>query len=215
MELIDPWLDAVEVRRLAESLMKPSRRPVVPLTDAGFDEGFMGYTTTKPAEPVPAAAPTPAPAPAPVAAPVAAAMPEESAVVVPSPIPDPVCQVVAESFSPTASGLLLARIHYFRDWMRREFTAKEMFILDWNGEVVFDESHHGRLHFLARGMVASHRPGLSVKYVHIKIRAGATLEVIPVETHVGRLVLGAVVPEPLPAAAVTSVMDAIILVASA
>ena len=48
----------------------------------------------------------------------------------------------------------------------------------------------------------------------VKIGAGATLEVIPVETTYGCLVLGAVVPEALPPAAVSAVMEALMLVAT-
>ncbi len=91
-----------------------------------------------------------------------------------------------------------------------------MFILDRQGEVIYDESHHGRLHFLARSLaLAPRRPGSFAGYVHIKIRAGATLEVIPVETPNGYLILGAVVPGALSPAAVTAVMEAMILVAGA
>ena len=90
-----------------------------------------------------------------------------------------------------------------------------MFLLDREGAVIFDESNHGRLHFLARSLaLASRRPGSSAGNVHIKIGAGATLEVIPVETAYGCLVLGAVVPESLPPAAVTAVMEALCQVAS-
>ena len=47
----------------------------------------------------------------------------------------------------------------------------------------------------------------------MKVGPGSTLEVIPVETAYGILVLGALVPEPLPAEAVTAVMEAICQVA--
>jgi hypothetical protein len=50
--------------------------------------------------------------------------------------------------------------------------------------------------------------------VHVKIGAGATLEVIPVETAYGSLVLGAVVPEALDPPAVLAVMEALAQVAS-
>ena len=77
--------------------------------------------------------------------------------------------------------------------MRHNFSATGIFILDREGAVVFDESHHGRLHFLARSLaLASRRPGASAGNVHVKIGAGATLEVIPVETAHGGLVLGLV-----------------------
>jgi hypothetical protein len=199
MDPINPWLDPAEVRRLAERLMKPSHDPTVTtITDAGFDEGFVGYATSRPAAPTPAAAQ------------VAAPIPQE-----PKPAPEPVFQAVPEPVPTTARGPFLDRIHRFRDWMRHHFTATGMFILDREGSVIFDESHHGRLHFLARSLaLASRRPGSSAGNVHVKIGAGATLEVIPVETPYGCLVLGAVVPEALPPAAISAVMEALALVAA-
>ena len=83
------------------------------------------------------------------------------------------------------------------------------------GAVIFDESSHGRLHFLARSLaLASRRPGALAGNVHVKIGAGATLEVIPVDTTYGCLVLGAVVPEALDPPAVLAVMEALALVAA-
>jgi hypothetical protein len=99
--------------------------------------------------------------------------------------------------------------------MRHHFAATGIFILDREGSVIFDESNHGRLHFLARSLaLASRRPGSSAGNVHVKIGAGATLEVIPVETAYGCLVLGAVVPESLQPAAVNAVMEALSQVAA-
>ena len=122
---------------------------------------------------------------------------------------------VGDVIASTARGPFLDRIQRFRDWMHHHFAATGMFLLDREGAVIFDESNHGRLHFLARSLaLASRRPGSSAGNVHIKIGAGATLEVIPVETAYGCLVLGAVVPESLPPAAVTAVMEALCQVAS-
>ena len=45
MDPIYPWLDPVEVRRLADRLMKPNREPSVTVADAGFDEGFVGFAS--------------------------------------------------------------------------------------------------------------------------------------------------------------------------
>ena len=186
---IYPWLDPIEVRRLAEGLMKPHREPPVTFGDAGFDAGFVGYATDR----------TPAPTPPSV---------------VEAPVRAAVEPVVQESTS-TARGPFLDRISRFRDWMRHNFSATGVFILDREGAVIFDESHHGRLHFLARSLaLASRRPGASAGNVHVKIGAGATLEVIPVETAYGSLVLGAVVPEALDPAAVLAVMEALALVAA-
>lgn len=196
MDPIYPWLDPIEVRRLAERLMKPNHEPTVSVTDAGFDDGFVGYAT----EPTAA---SPLPSPPPPIREIAPAPPLEQAPSAPAEYPA------------SARGPFLERIQRFRDWMRHQFSATGIFILDREGTVIFDESSHGRLHFLARSLaLASRRPGATGGNVHVKIGAGATLEVVPVDTAYGCLVLGAVVPEALAPQAVAAVMDALAQVAS-
>lgn len=185
---INPWLDPLEVRRLAEGLMKPHREPAVTVSDAGFDAGFVGYATDRPSAP---AQPT-------VTAPVRTAV-----------------EPVQPESTTVARGPFLDRIMRFRNWMSEQFGATGIFILDREGAVIFDESSHGRLHFLARSLaLASRRPGSSGGNVHVKIGAGATLEVIPVDAPYGCLVLGAVVAESLPPASVAAVMEALSRVAA-
>ncbi|MEO5912934.1 MAG: hypothetical protein ABIS50_01790 [Luteolibacter sp.] len=198
MDPIYPWLDPIEVRRLADRLMRPNREPEMSVEDAGFDNGFVGYATEQLA--VQATAPALPPPPREVAS----LPPPEMQV--PPPLPEN---------QTTARGPFLERIQRFRDWMRHHFSATGIFILDREGAVIFDESSHGRLHFLARSLaLASRRPGASAGNVHVKIGAGATLEVIPVETAYGCLVLGAVVPEALAPPSVVAVMEALNQVAS-
>jgi hypothetical protein len=188
MDPIYPWLDPVEVRRLADRLVKPGREPTVTAADAGFDEAFVGFATDT--------APT---------------VVECSRSAVSNPLPTE--PQAASSF--VARGPFLERIKRFRDWMHQNFAATGVFILDREGAVIFDESNHGRLHFLARSLaLASRRPGASAGNVHVKIGVGATLEVIPVETAYGCFVLGAVVPESLSPDSVIAVMDALSLVAA-
>jgi hypothetical protein len=99
--------------------------------------------------------------------------------------------------------------------LHHHFAATGIFILDRDGAVIFDESQHGKLHFLARSLaLTSRRPGSPAGNVHVKIGTSATLEVIPVETPYGWLVLGAGVPEALPPAAITAVMDALTKIAA-
>ncbi len=198
MDPIYPWLDPIEVRRLAEGLMKPHREPAMAVEDAGFDQTFVGYATDRPFSPI---APPPFPPPQQPTA---------------SPPPAPVVAAPEEVVSPTiARGPFLDRITRFRDWMRQQFSATGIFILDREGAVIFDESSHGRLHFLARSLaLASRRQGASGGNVHVKIGAGATLEVIPVDTAYGCLVLGAVVSDPLSPSHVAAVMDALAQVAA-
>lgn len=225
MDPLNPWLDADEVRRMALRLIRPVADTAGNMADAGYGESFVGFiqpdpTALPPAQEPPAAVapadrdtmPIPAPAltraaqvPTPVSdAPLGAALTELPAVVEPVP-----------PSTSTARGPFLDRIRHFRDWLGQEFSAAGVFIIDREGSVIFDESELGRLHFLARSLaLASRRPGSSAANVHVKIGAGTTLEVIPVETAYGCMVLGALVPEALSPAAVNKVMVALAQVAT-
>lgn len=195
MDPLLSWVDEEVVRRLAAKLTEPARDPATPAAPdaAGFDKGFVGFTMegSMPAEPTPA---TP---------PAAAAEPGASHVARQLPAPP-------APASPSASGPFLEKIRRFRDWMRREFAADGVFILDDQGAVIFDDGPHERLHFLARSMAqASRRPGARTGNVHVKIGAATTLELIPVESAHGCLVLGAAVPVSLPPESVRVVMEAL------
>ena len=190
MDLVHPWLDPVEVRRMAERLLAPVQEQAVPVQDAGFGEQFVGYEPlhSAPTQPVASAPPIPS--------------------------PEPPSQVAVEPQA-EVRGPFLDRISRLRDWLHHHFHAVDVFLLDRQGAVIFDESGHGKLHFLARSLaVASRRPGGMPGNVHVKVGAAATLEVIPVDTPYGCLVLGAVVPAPLDVPAITAVMDALRAVAS-
>ena len=208
MDAINPWLDPAEVRRLAEGLMRPAHEAVVTVAEAGFDEAFVGFAAVRSS----ASAPEPVATPPPSAHPTPAPAPPETPVETPAPEPArPVNeQPVAEPITSSARGPFLERIQRFRGWMLEQFGATGIFLLDREGAVIFDDGSHGRLHFLARSLaLASRRQGGSARNVHVKIGVGATLEVVPVETPYGCLVLGAVVPDALPPASVTVVMEAL------
>lgn len=117
----------------------------------------------------------------------------------------PEAEIPVIESSPSADG-----ITGFRDWMRGRFAAREIFILDGAGTVVFEENPHGRLHFLARGLaLASGRPDFAAGNVHVNLGIGATLEIIPANTPRGPLVLGAVLAESLPPEAIREVAAAL------
>jgi hypothetical protein len=216
MDPVNPWLDPVEVRRLAERLIRPVRDTALTVSDAGFDDAFVGYAAGRPSAP---ASPAPAAAqaiPARVVAPAEEPPPLPPRPATPPPqAPAPAATAPVQQATTTVRGPFLDRIQRFRDWMHHHFAASGIFILDREGAVIFDESHHGRLHFLARSLaLASRRPGSTTNNVHVKIGAAATLEVIPVDTAYGTLVLGAVVPEALQPNAVSAVMEALSQVAA-
>lgn len=228
MDPIYPWLDPVEVKRLAESLLKPLRQPSLKVADAGFDAGFVGYATGSFSQ---------------AKAPVVVSSPEIPALVMPSPAHDlssdpfavtdmisPVPPVLEPTPTPVVERVVappveetkaVVRVPFqesvirFRDWMRENFAATGIFILDREGEVLFEDGHQGRLHFLARSLaMAPRRSGVGSGNVHVKIGAGSMLEIIPVDSPHGRMVLGAVVPEALVPSSVMVVMDALSQIAS-
>ncbi|MFD0895279.1 hypothetical protein KBB96_00030 [Luteolibacter ambystomatis] len=206
---------------MADRLLQPVPQPAVQVTEAGFGDQFVGYAPVNPVElqaaPPAAFVQTPAtivPAQqqmARVQEPPAA--PEETPPPVEAPQPPPLPQPAPARGE--VRGPFLDRVGRFRDWLHRHFAATGIFLLDREGAVIFDESGHGKLHFLARSLaVASRRPGGAAENVHVKVGAAATLEVIPVDTPYGCLVLGAVVPSPLEPGAVAAVMEALKSVAS-
>jgi len=225
MNPVNPWLDPVEVRRLAERLLQPAGQSTS-FPDAGFDDSFVGFATPPTAtEPtIPQAAAPPAPPLVSERVPMPPPAPESRPAAQPPPLarePEP----AAERAEPSKAGPqpatqpprgpFLERISRFRDWLHDQFSASGVFILDREGAVLFDESGHGKLHFLARSLaLASRRPGGTSTNVHVKVGAESVLEVIPVESLYGGLILGAVLPSPLTPSAATAVMEALKLVAS-
>lgn len=201
MNPITPWLDPDEVRQLAAKLL--ARQPAASdprSNEAGFDSAFVGFAPQGPPPQGSFSAPQPQPTPYIPSPPPPAPPP------VPVPTADPLV---------AARGPFLDRIGRFRDWLHHHFNASGVFILDREGFVIFDESGHGKLHFLARSLaLTSRRPGNPSGNVHVKIGATATLEVVPVETPYGWLVLGAVVPDPLPPPAVAVIVEALTQVAA-
>ena len=232
MDPIYPWLDPVEVKRLAESLLKPLRQPNLKVADAGFDAGFVGYATGSSSQ---AKAPVvvssleipalvmPSPAHDLSSDPFAVTDMSSPAppVLEPAPVPVPVPVVERVVAPPVEETKAVVRIPFqesvirFRDWMRENFAATGIFILGREGEVLFEDGHQGRLHFLARSLaIAPRSPSVGPGNVHVKIGAGSMLEIIPVDSPHGRMVLGVVVPEALVPSSVGVVMDALSQIAS-
>lgn len=193
MDAVNPWLDPSEVRHLAEQLLRPVAPARLSAADPGFDASFVGFTSEGAAHVVPeektSAAPQPEAGPKPAAAP-------------PAPEPPP---------APPSRTRFLERVHIFRDWLAKNFKATDVFILDREGKVIFDESGHGRLHFMARNLAIASRGSGNI---HVKIGPAAILEVIPCDTPYGRIVLGTLVPESLPGEHVRIITEVLIQTAS-
>ena len=79
-----------------------------------------------------------------------------------------------------------------------------MFLIDNEGQIILDEVENAKLVRVARSLAnASHRASrqtagaVAVGNLHIKIGASATLEVIPVQSRYGLLILGVIFPAPI------------------
>ncbi len=196
MDPLEPWIDASAVRRLAERLLADSNEPeVADSPDAGFGTEFVGFAEGSPRP----AAPT-------SAAELPADQVFESELDAPLP---PVEPAPAEPLPP-GRGPLLVRLARFRDALIRHTGARGVFILDREGKPVMEDPAYARMHFLARSLAQAYRPVTGqAGNVHVKIGANEVLEVVPVETPFGWLVLGTVVPRPLTAVVVAEIAAAL------
>ena len=103
-----------------------------------------------------------------------------------------------------ARGPFLSRLQQFSEILRRELDAQAMFLIDNEGQVLLDEVENAKLIQVARTLAnASYRASrqtagvASVGNLHVKIGARSTLEVVPVDSRYGLLILGVIFPAPL------------------
>jgi len=208
MDPLEPWIDASAVRRMAERLLVDAGEPEVAAgPDAGFGSEFVGFAGDS------ARAGGAGPGPVVRVAEEAPPMPFTPvavAVAGPTAAEERPPTVVPERVPHERRGPLLERLARFRDLLIRHAGAQGVFILDREGKPVMEDPAFGKLHFLARSLAQAYRPVAGqAGNVHVKIGANAVLEVVPVETPFGCLVLGAVVARPLSAAAVAEVATAL------
>lgn len=113
-----------------------------------------------------------------------------------------------------ARGPFLSRIRQFSQVVREDLGAKAMFLIDVNGQILLDEVENAKLIQVARTLAnASQRANrqsagaAAVGNLHVKIGANSTLEVIPVDSRYGLLILGVIFPGPIGAVRVMQVAD--------
>lgn len=99
----------------------------------------------------------------------------------------------------TERDAFLAQLPKFQDWLVSKFSAKGVFLVDHEGDVVFDESSLDRLHFTARSlMISSKITGTCASHVRIKITSDSVLELIPADSSTqGKFVVGVLVAQAL------------------
>jgi hypothetical protein len=110
----------------------------------------------------------------------------------------------------TEREVFLAQLPKFQQWLVSEFSAKGVFLVDQEGDSVFDKSGQTRLHFMARSlMVSSKTTGSCPSHVRLRISSDRILELIPAETPaLGKFVIGVLVPQALSSEAVQAVVAA-------
>ena len=109
-----------------------------------------------------------------------------------------------------ALGPFIERVSRFRDELHAQFRAKGVFILDKEGSIIFDDSDHSRLHFIARSLaMARKKSNGGLGNVNVKVGSTNMLEVIPVDTAYGRIVLGLLVEKALSSEAIIHIIQAL------
>ncbi len=212
MDPIQPWIDADEMRQLAEKLMEPKSQPTPNIPDTGFGDGFEGFAgvptlNTSPAlnqrpsdKPTNVPQPlaeltTPASQPPPTAqaeAPVTpAAQPEANSA---PPKPESDQDTVIERGDPN----LQKSAQELHQRLESQHKADGIFILNRAGEILYGKNNHVRLQFIARNLIQlASRKGAPSGNVHIKVGPSRILEIISTESADDGLIIGMIVPEPL------------------
>ncbi|MEJ6828967.1 MAG: hypothetical protein QNK61_02120 [Akkermansiaceae bacterium] len=120
-------------------------------------------------------------------------------------------QVIASSLSPSGQPLS-RRMVVFGDWLKASVPAEAFFVCDRNGEIISDEIGNEKLVKVARTLAhasssASRQVGDAggLTSPHVKIGTDRILQVIPKRSKFGLIVLGVIVPAPLPKDAVAAI----------
>lgn len=177
MDPVNPWLDADSVRRMADQLLGPARE--LP-EDAEADSGFgpeFEGFSSTGDEPAEVEST------------------EDGKTDEPYPEPE------------TGDGAG-DRLVGFRERMEDRCAAFGVFVLDGEGRPLLEDPLWAQLYFLARSIALSDRPAPGrVGKVHVKVAADTYLDVIPLESPRGSLVIGLVVPEPIASDAAQAVAE--------
>jgi len=211
MDPVNPWLDPSEVRHLAEQLLRPVAPARLSAADPGFNDSFVGFVKPDPPTSLDLCPDSKRNEPPTEERSLLSQQVREEEAPISDAATEPTPVEATPSFEPTGispppppQARFLERIRIFRDWLAKNFSATDIFILDREGKVIFDESGHGRLHFMARNLALASRGSGNI---HVKIGPSAILEVIPCETPYGRIVLGTLVPQPLPSDHLQTVVE--------
>ena len=102
------------------------------------------------------------------------------------------------------------RLDRFQDWLRRQFSCVGLFLLDAAGTPVGDHPAYPAYHATALQLArAAENPAAPVRHIHLRVAPALFLEVLPVESTSGTLILGLVVTRPFGPAAVETLAAAL------
>lgn len=172
MDPVQPWVDAEEMRRLAEALM--ASPTVIPKTiaEVGYSQEFEGYAGDAPT----------------VTVGHKLLDPVVAAIVEPAVRSDPTQPMRADPLT-FVKAPYAPRLRQYVEWVCSREPVLGMFLLNHDGKIVYDSGDHARYHFMARSLAqAAQRQQLA--HAQMKIGAGDLLEVIPVDVEVGQWVVG-------------------------
>ncbi len=213
MDPIESWVDTRELRRMADALLASPPDP----EGAAFGTDFVGYEVEGSSSPRPVSQQQSPPGEEGACRTLAAARelaqrggmleprahsPENPGEAAELTQVTPVAGTGFPSSSP-ASPPFISGLRSFGPWLREAVQARSFFLLDRGGGVLIDEVHSSKLHQVARTLAqASHTANrqagtVVVGNLHIKVTPEFVLEVIPVNTRYGPLILGIIVPHPL------------------
>lgn len=97
----------------------------------------------------------------------------------------------------------VARLQGYGAWLREGIQAKSFFLTDRDGRVLIDEVQSPKLQQVARTLAQASRTAnrqagaAAIGNLHVKIAPDTVLEVVPVMTRYGPLILGIIVKQPL------------------
>jgi len=204
MDYVQSWLDAKEVRRMAEDLMTPAPVDGASVMDAGFGEDFEGFGNSSCSDHVEDLSPQELPQERPARkSPLA----EAQRVAKGSGMLGHAAQLDGAVVSGQKSkprGLSFDRLSEFSLIVRENLGARAMFLLDSDGQVIIDEVKNPKLIQVARTMTnasyTAHRQSVESAVVgnfHVKIAAAITLEVVSMQCRDGILTLGVLFSAPI------------------
>lgn len=108
----------------------------------------------------------------------------------------------ARSASPVRTPFV-ARLQAYGTWLRDGICARAFFVIDRDGGILIDEVQSPKLRQVARTLAqaswtANRQAGAAaIGNLHIKIAPDSILEVVPVTSRYGPLILGVIVQQPL------------------